>query len=30
MVIIANDFVEDAEWIDEEFLDVSGKIQCLV
>jgi len=28
MAIIANDTTEDAEWIDKEFLDISGKIQC--
>ena len=30
MVIITNDTVEDTEWIDEEFLDASGKVQCLL
>ena len=28
MAVITYNDMEDVEWIDEEFLDVSGKIQC--
>jgi len=28
MAVIAYNDMEDVEWIDEEFLDVSGKLHC--